>query len=53
MTPPPPGWGASTAAGAVIARLAALYARALRVDAEAKRQRMERLANLISKRDTP
>lgn len=44
---PTPQWSPSPAMGAVVARLVELYARALRVDAARKAQRMERFAKLV------
>lgn len=47
MKPAPPQWRPSPAMGAVMARLVELYARALRVDAARKAQRMEKFARLV------
>jgi hypothetical protein len=49
MRPPPPTWSASPSMGAVLARLTELYARALRVDAERRAQRMVKFAQLAQK----
>lgn len=51
MNPPETSWSASPAVGTMLAQLMDLYARALRVDAARKAQRMERLAALIKKRN--
>jgi hypothetical protein len=51
MTAQKPAWGASPAVGTMLAQLANICARALRVDAARKAQRMERLAKLIERRN--
>lgn len=51
MSPPKPSWHASPAAGTMLAQLAELYARAVRVDLARKAQRMDRLARLVERRN--
>ncbi len=46
-----PAWSPSPSASLFVMKLAELYARALRVDIERKRQQMQRLADMLNKQD--